>query len=325
MNIHRRRFLQLATSAAGLPLLSHTVFAQNYPARPVRLIVGFPAGGAADTVSRIIGDWLSRRLGQQVIIDNRPGAGSALSVVAVTKEPPDGYSILYYGASALVNKVLHPSHPYDLVRDIAPVAGLVDFPMVLVVHPSVPVRSVGELIGYAKANPGKLNMASFGVGTSSHLAGESFKIMADINMMHVPFSGGAPMAMGMVGGHVQVAFDVITTSLPHIRSGALRPLGVLGRQRLDILPGVPSVSETLPDYEAATWAGIGVSKGTPQEIIALLNREINAGLRDSATRSRMEAEGAIPLIMSPDQYGAFVKAEIEKWAHVVKVAGIKPE
>jgi tripartite-type tricarboxylate transporter receptor subunit TctC len=196
--------------------------------------------------------------------------------------------MLYYGASAIVNKILHPSHAYDLVRDIAPVAGLVDFPMVLVVHPSVPVRNVGELIAHAKANPGNLSMASFGTGTASHLAGESFKIMAGIDMVHVPFSGGAPMATGMVGGHVQVAFDVITTSLPHIRSGALRALGVVGRKRIALLPDIPSVSETLPDYEAGTWAGIGVPKGTPRDIIERLNREINAGLQDRATLSRLE-------------------------------------
>ena len=325
MKLPRRRFLHLVTAAAALSTLSRNAWSQIYPTRPVRWIVGFPPGGGADTVARIVGQWLSERLGQQVIIENRPGASTNIAVQAVINAPSDGYTLLFYGASSVVNTSIFDNLPFNLQRDIAPVSGLVAYPMVLVSHPSVPAKTVAELIAHAKANPGKVTMASFGTGSASHLAGELFKMMAGVNMVHVPYRGGAPMITDLVGGQVQVGFDVMVTSLPHIRTGALRALGVAGENRFDMLPDVPSIAETLPGYEARTWAGVGVPKGTPPEIIARLNRDINAGLASPTVKARLADVGTIPMIVSAAEFGAFVAAETEKWAKVVKFAGIKPE
>jgi tripartite-type tricarboxylate transporter receptor subunit TctC len=321
----RRRFLHLAAGAAALPAVTRFAWAQAYPARPVRWIIGFPPGGGADTVARIIGPWLSERLGQPVIIENRPGASTNIAVQAVVNSPPDGYTLLFLGASAVVNTSLFESLPFDLQRDIAPVSGLIDYPMVMVAHPSVPAKTVAELIVHAKANPGKVTMASFGTGSASHLAGELFKLMAGVDMVHVPYRGGAAMMIDLVGGQVQIGFDVMVTSLPHIRTGALRALGVAGTKRFDMLPDVPTIAETLPGYEARTWAGVGVPRGTPPEIIARLNREINAGLATPTIRSRLAEIGTVPMILTAAEFGAYVAAETEKWAKVVKSAGIKPE
>jgi len=321
----RRRFLHLAAGAAALPAVTRFAWAQAYPARPVRWIIGFPPGGGADTVARIIGPWLSERLGQPVIIENRPGASTNIAVQAVVNSPPDGYTLLFLGASAVVNTSLFESLPFNLQRDIAPVSGLIDYPMVMVAHPSVPAKTVAELIVHAKANPGKVTMASFGTGSASHLAGELFKLMAGVDMVHVPYRGGAAMMIDLVGGQVQVGFDVMVTSLPHIRTGALRALGVAGTKRFDMLPDVPTIAETLPGYEARTWAGVGVPRGTPPEIIARLNREINAGLATPTIRSRLAEIGTVPMILTAAEFGAYVAAETEKWAKVVKSAGIKPE
>jgi tripartite-type tricarboxylate transporter receptor subunit TctC len=285
MKLPRRKFLHLA-AAAALPPLSRIAWSQTYPTRPVRWIVGFPPGGGADTVARIMGQWLSERLGQQVIIENRPGASTNIAVQAVVNSPPDGYTLLFYGGSSVVNTSIFDNLPFNLQRDIAPVAGLVAFPMVLVAHPSVPAKTVAALVAHAKANPGKVTMASFGTGSASHLAGELFKMMAGVNMVHVPYRGGAPMVTDLVGGQVQVGFDVMVTSLPHIRTGALHALGVAGENRFDMLPGVPAIAETLPGYEARTWAGAGVPKGTPPEIITRLNHDINAGLANPAVKAR---------------------------------------
>jgi tripartite-type tricarboxylate transporter receptor subunit TctC len=305
--------------------VSHFAWAQSYPTRPLRWIVGFPPGGGADTVTRIVGQWLSERLGQQVIIENRPGASTNIAAQAVINSPPDGYTLLYYGASTLINASMFPNLPFDVRRDIAPVSGLAAFPMMLVVNPSVPAKTVAELIAHAKANPGKVTMASFGTGSASHLAGELFKMMAGINMVHVPYRGGAPMVTDLIAGQVQVAFDVMVTSLPHVRTGGLRALGVAGNNRFDMLPDVPTVAETVPGYEARTWAGVGVPKGTPTEIIARLNHEINAGLANPTIKSRLAEIGTIPMIFTSAEFGAYVAAESEKWAKVVKFAGIKPE
>ena len=325
MKLPRRRFLHLAAAAAALPGVLRVAGAQTYPARPIRWIIGFPPGGGADTVARIMGPWLSERLGQQVIIENRPGASSNLAVQAVVNSAPDGYTLLFLGASAVVNTILFDNLPFNLHRDIAPVSGLIDYPMVMVAHPSVPAKTVAEIIAHAKANPGKVSMASFGAGSASHLAGELFKMMAGINMVHVPYRGGAPMITDLVGGQVQVGFDVMVTSLPHIRSGALRALGVAGRKRFSMLPDVPAIAETVPGYEAGTWAGVGVPKGTPPEIIARLNSEINAGLAQPAIRARLIEVGTVPMILTAAEFGHYVSAEAEKWAKVVKAAGIKPE
>jgi tripartite-type tricarboxylate transporter receptor subunit TctC len=269
--------------------------------------------------------WLSERLGQQIVIENRPGASTNLAAQAVINSPPDGYTLLFYGASTLVNTSIFQNLPFDVRRDIAPVCGLVVYPMVLVAHPSLPARSVAELIAHAKANPGKVTMASFGTGSASHLAGELFKMMAGINMVHVPYRGGAPMVTDLIAGQVQVGFDVMVTSLPHVRTGALRALGVAGSNRFDMLPDVPTIAETVPGYEARTWAGVGVPTGTLPEIIARLNSEISAGLANPAIKSRLAEVGTIPMILTAAEFGAYIAAESEKWAKVVKFAGIKPE
>jgi tripartite-type tricarboxylate transporter receptor subunit TctC len=291
----------------------------------LRWIVGFPPGGGADTVVRILAPWLSERLGQQVIIENRPGASTNIAAQAVVNSPPDGYTLLFYGASTLINTSIFQNLPFNVQRDIAPVCGLVAYPMVLIAHPSVPAKTVAELIAHAEANPGKVTMASFGTGSASHLAGELFKMMAGINMVHVPFRGGAPMVTNLIGGQVQVGFDVMVTSLPLVRAGTLRALGVAGKNRFEMLPDVPSIAETLPDYEARTWAGIGVPSGTPPDIIARLSREINAGLADPTIKARLAEVGTVPMIFTPAEFGAYIAAESEKWAKVVKFAGVKPE
>ena len=325
MKLPRRKLLQLAVSAAALPAASRIARAQAYPSRPLRWIIGFPPGGGADTVSRIMGQWLAERLGQPVIIENRPGASTNIAVQAVINSPPDGYTLLFLGLSSVINASLFANLPFDAKRDIAPVAGLTDYPMVLVAHPSVPAKTVAELITQAKANPDKISMASFGTGSISHLAGELFKSMTRINMVHVPYRGSAPMLLDLVSGRVQVGFDVIAPSLPHIRSGALRALAVAGAKRFDLLPDVPTIAETVPGYEAGTWAGVGVPTGTPPEIIAKLNLEINAGLAVPAIRARLVDMGTVPMVLSAAQFGDYIAAEFAKWDKVVKSAGIKPE
>jgi tripartite-type tricarboxylate transporter receptor subunit TctC len=325
MQLPRRAFFYVTVGAAVLPAISQIAGAQAYPSRPVRWIVGFPPGGGADTVARIIGSWLSDRLGQQVIIENRPGGGTNIAVQAVVNSPPDGYTLLWFGLGNVLNVSMFTNLPFNLRRDIAPVCGLVAYPMVLVAHPSVPAKTVAELIAYAKTNPGKVSMGSFGAGTISHLAGELFKTMAGINMVHVPYRGSAPMMTDLLAGQVQVAFDVMVTSLPHVHTRALRALAVAGTQRFEMLPGVPTIAETLAGYEAGTWAAVGVPAGTPAEIIARLSREINAGLADPTIRERLAQIGTIPMIFTAAQLGDYVAAELEKWADVVKVANIKVE
>jgi tripartite-type tricarboxylate transporter receptor subunit TctC len=325
MKLVRRRFLQLAAGAVALPAVPHFAQAQVYPSRPVRLIVGFPPGGGADTVARIIAPWLSERLGQQVIVENRPGASTNIAVQAVVNSPPDGYTLLMLGGSSVINTSIFANLPFDLQRDLVPVCGLVAYPMILVAHPSVPAKTVAELIAYAKANPGKVTMASFGTGSASHLAGELFKMMAGINMVHVPYRGGAPMVTDLLAGQVQVGFDVMVTSLPHVRTGALRALAVAGKNRFDMLPEVPTIAETVPGYEARTWNGVAAPRGTPTQIIARLERETNAGLADPTITARLIQVGTIPMIFTAAEFGAYIAAENEKWAKVVKFAGIKPE
>src|SRR6476646_2080248 len=325
MQLTRRNFLHLAAGAAALPTLSRIAWTESYPSRSVRWIVGFPPGGGADTVTRLVGQWLSERLGQQVIIENRPGASTNLAAQAVINSPPDGYTLLYYGASTLINTSMFPNLPFDVRRDIAPVSGLVAFPMMLVAHPSVPAKTVAELIAHAKANPGKVTMASFGTGSASHLAGELFKFMAGIDMVHIPYRGGAPMTTDLIGGQVQVGFDVMVTALPQVRSGKLRSLGVLGAKRFDLLPDVQTVAETVPGYEASTWGGVGVPRGTPPEIIERLNREVNAGLVQPDIRARLADVGTVPMVLSAAAFKAYIAAEAAKWDKVVKIAGIKPQ
>jgi tripartite-type tricarboxylate transporter receptor subunit TctC len=325
MKVPRRRFLHAVAAAAALPAASRIARAQAYPARPLRWIVGFPPGGGADIVSRIMAQWLSERLGQSVIVENRPGASSNISVQAVANSPPDGYTLLFIGSSVAVNVSIFATLPYNLLRDIAPVSGLIDFPLVLVANPSVPAKTVSELIALAESDPDKISIASYGTGSTSHVAGELFKMMAGIKMIHVPYRGGAPMITDLIGGRVQVGIDVLTGSLAHIRSGALRALAMAGKTRSEVLPDVPTIGETVAGYEANAWCGLGVPNGTPPEIIEQLNREINAGLANPAIKARLAEVATTPMFFTPAEFGAYMAAEIEKWGKVVRFAGIKPQ
>jgi len=322
MDPERRRFLHLAGVAVAL---SRSAAGQTYPSQPIRWLVGFPPGGGADIVSRIMAAWLADRLGQPVVIENKPGASTNLSLLAAVNSPPDGHTLVFIAASAAVNVSLFDKPGFDLRRDIAPVAGLIDFPLVLVANPALPAKTVPELIAYAKANPGTLSLASFGTGTTSHVAGELFKMLAGIDMIHVPYRGGAAMMTDLIGGQVQLAIDVMTGALPHIRSGAIRPIALAGERRYAALPDVPTIGETMPLYVANSWCGVGVPHGTPAAIVARLNREINAGLADPAVKARLAEVATTPIPQSPEQFGAYVAAEIEKWAKVIRAAKIRVE
>jgi len=325
MKLFRRRFLHLAAGAAALPAVSRLAWAETYPTRPLRWIVGFAPGGGSDTVTRIMAQWLSERLGQSIIVENKPGASTNISIQAVISSPPDGYTLLFIAASAAVNVTLFDNLPFDLLRDIAPVSGLIDFPLVMVVNPSLPANTVPEFIAYAKANPGKISMASFGTGSTSHVAGELFKMMTGVNMVHVPYRGEAPALTDMIAGQVQVMFSTLTGALAHIRSGALRLLAVAGKSRSEFVPQTPTVGESVPGYEANSWCGVGVPRATPAEIIARLNTEINLGLADPATKARLAAVATTPIFYTPAGFGAYVAGEVEKWGKVVRAANIKPE
>src|SRR5882672_9967705 len=298
MTLPRRRFLYLAGAALAAPAWSRVARAQAYPMRPVRWIVGFPAGGSTDIVARIMANWLAERLGQPFIVENRPGAGTNLAVQAVVNSPPDGYTLLFVATTNAINATSYESLPFNFLRDIAPVAALAELPFVLEVNPSLPAKSVAEFIAYAKANPGKINMASFGAGTISHLAGELFKVMTGVDTLHVPYRGGAPMVTDLIGGRVQAGIDALPNSLPHIQSGALRALAMTGPVRSDALPDVPTVGESVPGYEVSGWTGVGVPSGTPAEIIATLNREINAGLSYPRIKARLAELGGRPIVLS---------------------------
>jgi len=325
MKLPRRQFLHLAAAAAALPAASRVARAQAYPTRPVRLVVPFPPGGASDIVARIMGRWLSERIGKPVVIENKPGGNTNIAVQAVVNSPPDGYTLLLVGSSAAVNATYYETLPFNLLRDIEPVAGLSRNPMVLEANPSVPAKTVVELIAHTKANPGKITMASYGTGSMSHVAGELFKMMTGVNMAHVPYRGGAPMVTDLLGGQVQVAIDVMSSSLPHIRSGALRALAVTTTTRLEALPDVPTVAETAPGYEALAWTGLGVPRGTPPPVIEKLSREINAGLAHPDIKARFAELIMTPMVFSAAEFGAYMAAETEKWGKVIKFAGMKAD
>ena len=323
MKLLRRQFLRLAAGAAALPAVPRVASAQPYPARPVRIVVGFAAGGTGDILARLIGQWLSERLGQPVIIDNRPGGGGNISTEAVVRAPPDGYTLLQVGTSHAVNTTLYKLD-FDLIRDIAPVAGIARAHLVMLVHPSFPAKNVPEFIAYAKANPGKINMASAGSGSSPRLAGELFKLMTGIDMVHVPYRGGAPALSDLIAGQVEVMFSNLP-AVEYIRAGKLRALAVTTAVRLDDLPDVPTVGEFVPGYEASAWYGIGAPKGTPADIVDKLNTETNAGLADPRIKARLAEFGGTALASSPAEFGAFIAAETEKWGKVVTFAGLKPD
>jgi len=325
MKLPRRQFLQVVGAAAAGAALSQRAWALDYPVKPIRWIVGYPAGGSADTVSRILAQWLTERLGQPVIIENKPGAATNISLQAAINSPPDGYTIVYLGTSATVNPSFFESLPFNVLRDLAPVSGVGDFAFVFVVNKSIPSKTLAEFIAYAKANPGKISMASFGAGTSSHLAGELFQAMTGIKLVHVPYRGEAFALADMISGHVEVMFDTLSAALPHIRSGALRALAMAGKNRYEGLPDVPTVGETVPGYDAMAWGGIGVPRGTPPEIIDRLNQAVNAALSDPVVRKRLLDVACVPIFYTPAEFSTFMAAETEKWADVVKRSGVKAE
>jgi tripartite-type tricarboxylate transporter receptor subunit TctC len=322
--MRRRAFLRLA-AAATLPVITRPAAAQAYPTRPVRLIVGYSAGGTADIVARIIAQRLTERLGQPVVVENKPGATTNIATQSVINAAPDGHTLLYVTAANATNASLYSSLPFNFMRDIVPVAGLVEFTLVLVVNAALPVHSIAEFVAYARANPGKISMGSFGVGTTSHLSGELLKLTTGIDTVHVPYRGGAPMITDLVSGQVQAAFDALPEALPHIRTGALRPLAVTTAARAESLPDIPTIGDTIPAYEASSWAGIGAPRGTPPAAIETLRREIAAALADPAIRARLDDLGSAPWPLGPDAFGVYIAAETEKWAKVVKFAGLKAE
>src|SRR5436190_10002058 len=325
VKLPRRKFLHLAAGAAALPALSQIARAQGYPSRPVRLIVGFPAGGANDIVARLIAQRLSERVGQPFIVENRPGAGTDIAAEEVVRAPADGYTLLQLGLSGAVNVTLYDKLNFNLIRDIVPVAGLFRAPSVLEVNPSVPAKTVPEFIAYAKANPGKLNMASSGMGTPSHIFGELFKFMTGVKLVHVPYRGAAPAVTDLLGGQVQVYFDPIPNSIGYIRAGTVRPLAITSATRSEALPDMPTVSEFVPGYEASFWSGVGAPKATPAEIVDKLNKEINSALDDPKMKARFADLGGVALPGSPAEFGKLIADETEKWAKVIRAANIKPD
>jgi tripartite-type tricarboxylate transporter receptor subunit TctC len=324
MKLHRRQFLHLAAGAAALPAVSRYAWAQTYPTRPVRWIVPFPPGGTTDILARLMGQWLSVRLGQPFIIDNRAGAGSNIGTEAVVRAPPDGYTLLLVGPPSAINATLYDKLNFNFIRDIAPVAGIISGPNVMVVHPSVPAKTVPEFIAYAKSNPGKINMASSGNGTSPHVAGELFKMMAGVDVVHVPYRGAAPALTDLLGGQVQAMFASMPASIEYIRAGKLRALAVTTATRSAALPDIPTVDDFVPGYEASTWYGVGVPKYTPAEVIDKLNNEINAALADPKIKARLADLGGTVLPGTPADFGKLVAQETDKWAKVVKFSGSKP-
>jgi tripartite-type tricarboxylate transporter receptor subunit TctC len=325
MKLPRRQFLHLAASAVALPAVSRIAWAQAYPARPVRIIVPFAPAGSADIVARLMGQWLSERLGQQFVIENRPGSGGNIGTEAVVRASPDGYTLLIVGGWNAINATLYDKLSFNFIRDIAPVAGIHREPYVIAVHPSVPAKTVPEFIAYAKANPGKVSMASGGIGAPSHVSGELFKMRAEVNLVHVPYRGAGPAVTDLLGGQVQVMFTPTPPSIEHIRSGKLRVLAVTTATRSDALPDIPTVGEFVPGYEASNWYGVGIPKNTPVEIVDKLNKEMNAGLADPKMQARFADFGGTALVVSPADFGRLIAEETEKWGNVIRTLNIKAE
>src|SRR5215472_15565538 len=325
MKLPRRNFLHLAAGATALPVVSRIAWAQAYPARPVRLIVPIAPAGASDITARLIGHGLSERLGQQFVIDNRPGGGGNIGTEAVVRAPADGYTLLLVGGFNAVNATFYDKLNYNFIRDIAPVASIIRTPFVMAVNPKVSAKTVPEFIAYAKTSPGKINYASAGTGTSTHLTGELFKMMAGVEMVHVPYRGGGPAFNDLLAGQVQVFFPTTVSSIGYIRAGRLRALAVTAATRSEVLPGVPTVGEFVPDYEASTWYGVGAPKATPTEIVEKLNKEINASLADPNMKTRLADLGGTVLAGSPAEFGKLIADETEKWGKVVSFTGIKAD
>jgi tripartite-type tricarboxylate transporter receptor subunit TctC len=310
---------------AALALAGGAARALDYPTRPVHILVGYPAGGSTDIIARLIGQYLADRLGQQFVIDNRPGAGNNIATELVANAAPDGYTLLLVNPANGINATLYEHLPFNFIRDIAPVAGAIRVPNVMEINPGVPARTVAEFIAYAKAHPGKINMASSGNGTSVHVSGELFKMMAGIDMLHVPYRGAAPALTDLMGGQVQVLFDNLPSSIEYIRAGRLRALAVTTATRSAALPDVPTVADTVPGYEASAWFGLGAPKGTPAEVIGKLNQAVNAGLADPKLKARLEDLGGMMLAGGAADFGKIIVAETEKWAKVVKFSGARPD
>jgi tripartite-type tricarboxylate transporter receptor subunit TctC len=325
MKLPRRKFLHLAAGAAALPAVSRIARAQTYPSRPVRWIVGFAPGGGNDIVARLMGQWLSERLGQPFIIDNRPGGGTNIGTEAVVRAPADGYTLLLVSTTQAINATLYDKLNFNFIRDIAPVAGVSRGALVMVVNPSVPATTVPELIAYAKANPGKISMASAGIGSTGHLSGELFKMMTGITTLHVPYRGIAPALNDLLGGQVQVTFASMPSSIEYIRAGKLRALAVTTATHSPVLPDIPTVAEFVPGYESNFWTGVGAPKAISAEVVEKLNKEINAGLADHKLRARLADVGGDVLALSPADFGKLIAEEIEKWGKVVRAANIKAD
>jgi tripartite-type tricarboxylate transporter receptor subunit TctC len=323
MKLRRRKFLHLAAGAAALPAVSGFAWAQTYPTRPVHIIVPVAPGGALDIIARMIGQWLSERLGQQFVIDNRPGAGTNIGIEVAVHAAPDGYTLLLIPASVTTNATLYTDLSFNFIRDITPIAMISSLPLVMEVTPSVPAKTVSEFIAYAKANPGKISMASGGSGSASHVGGELFKMTTGIDMTHVPYRGGAPALLDLIGGQVQVMFSPLPESIGAIKGGKVRPLAVASLTRSEALPDVPTVADTVPGFEASTWQGIGAPKNIPAEIVERLNKQINAALADPGIRARLADLGSVPMPMSSADFEKLIVAETDKWAKVIRAANIK--
>jgi tripartite-type tricarboxylate transporter receptor subunit TctC len=321
----RRRFLHLAAGAAALPFAPYVAKAQAYPARPVRIVVGFPAGGPFDTIARMMGQWLSERLSQPFVVENRPGAGGNIATEAVVRAPADGHTLLLANVANATSATFYDKLSFNFIRDIAPVAGIIREPLLIEIHPSFPAKTVPEFIAYAKANQGKINMASAGNGTATHVAGELFKMMAGADMVHVPYRGGAPALTDLIGGQVHVFFGPVSTSIEHVKAGKLRALAVTTAARSEVLPDIPTVGDFVPGFEASIWQGFGAPKGTPAEIVDKLNKETNAALTDPKITARLADLGTSPLVISSADFGKLVLEETEKWGKVIKFANIKAE
>jgi tripartite-type tricarboxylate transporter receptor subunit TctC len=325
MKLPRRQFLHLAAGAAALSAVARVARAQAYPTRPVHLIVPLAPGGATDIIARLIGQWLSERLGQPFVIENRTGGGTNIGTEAVVKSPPDGYTLLLTSTPNTINATLYDKLNFNFIRDMAPVASIIRNALVLVVHPSIPAKTVPEFIAYAKANPRKLNMASPGNGTPNHVSGELFKMMTGVEMIHVPYRSGAPALTDLLAGQVQVMFPATVSSIEYIRAGRLRALAVTTTTRSELLPDIPTMAEFVPGYEASNWFGVGAPKATPAEIVEKLNREINAGLADAKMKARLADLGGDVLALSPADFGKLIAEDTEKWGKVIRAANIKPE